>query len=145
MNEKIKRLAYYRLVEAEHKARIAEVRAELEANPLWAYLTKKQERLKAAQAKVADAEQEVRSAALGWYETTSDKKPHPAVQVKLYTTLAYDPQAALDYACEHLPKAIKLDKRAFEKAAKAIEPDFVAFAQEARATIARDLSEYLDK
>lgn len=94
-------------------------------------------------ATVTQASQEVREAALAAYNETGEKSPHPAVKIKMYTVLEYLNSEALDYARQHLPKALKLDRRTFEKAAKAIEPEFVMVTQEARATIARDLSKYL--
>ena len=57
--------------------------------------------------------------------------------------LEYKDEDAINYAREHLPGALKLNKRVFKKAAQAVAMDFVAILQEPRATIARDLSKYL--
>jgi hypothetical protein len=50
---------------------------------------------------------------------------------------------ALIYCRQHLPNALKLDARAFEKAAKVIPLSFVDVVETPKATIATDLSEYL--
>lgn len=100
--------------------------------------------LKDAQQTQARMENEVREWAITAFLTTGDKKPHPAVQIKEYTVLTYDDGQALTYSREHIPNAVKLDKRAFEKAAAALALDFVQIATEPRATIATDLSKYLE-
>ena len=92
---------------------------------------------------MAQDEEDVRRQALATYAETGDKAPHPAVKIKDFTVLDYEPGAALDYARVYIPRAVKLDKRAFEKAARVLEPDFVKITQEPRATIARDLNKYL--
>lgn len=143
MNELIERLAHNRQIEAEYKAEIAETEEELRNTIIGLRLERRRVFLKAAQRNVADAETDVRLAAVAAFTDTGDKKPHPAVQIKAYTTLTYDAGAALDYARQHIPNAVRLDKRAFEKAAKVLALDFVVSDSEARATIARDLSEWV--
>jgi hypothetical protein len=91
----------------------------------------------------SETEDTVRTLAVEFYNTTGDKAAHDAVTVRVYTTLTYEPSEALDYCREHLPKALKLDKTAFEKVAKVADLDFVEIAEEPRATIAQDLSAYL--
>ncbi len=142
MDELIRRLAYDRKVEAEYRQEIAEIEAEIAASPLVKQLERARELLKVAQADVADSEEDVRKAALEAYQADGSKKPHPAVAVKVYTVLDYDPAQALDYARQHLPQAVKLDKRMFEKVAKVADFPFVDITTEPRVTIARDLTEY---
>jgi hypothetical protein len=143
MENEVAHLAYRRRVVAEREALLIEEEAKLHASLLWQMVGARQRSLNQAKDKQADAETEVRKEALAAYEETGDKKPHPAVPIKMYTVLEYEEANALDYAREHLPKALKLVKRTFEKAAKVLELDFVTVTQEPRATIARDLSEYL--
>jgi hypothetical protein len=59
------------------------------------------------------------------------------------TKIEYDTARALTYAREHLPQALKLDAREFEKVAKVLKLDFVTTHEEPQATIATDLSKYL--
>ena len=143
MKDAIARLAYARKVEAEYKAEVAQTQAELEETGTWRYLEQRREYLKTARADVADAEVAARKEAMKIFTETGDKAPHPAVKIKLYKMLDYKLADALDYARQHLPAALKLNKRTFEQAAKVVAMDFVAILQEPRATIARDLSEYL--
>lgn len=147
MKDKLKHevvtLAHARSIEAECKAEIDTAQTFLEASYAWKNLGWRRELLKTAKDHVAIAEAATRKQALSIYEETGDKAPHPAVPIKMYTVLDYEPADALDYAREHLPKALKLVKRTFEKAARVLELDFVDFTQEPHATIARDLSKYL--
>lgn len=144
IQESISKLALARQIEAKCKADVADIQAELEASALWRVLTERKADLKAAQ-KAASAQYDyVRELGVTTYDETGDKKVHPAVTVKMYTILTYDSADALEYAREHLPGALKLVTRAFEKAAKVLDLDFVAINQEPRADIAKDLSKYLD-
>jgi hypothetical protein len=76
-------------------------------------------------------------------QDSTRKKLNSAVTIKEYTVLVYDSSDALEFARQHVPKALKLDKRTFEKAARVLEPDFVTVTKEPRATIASDLSAWL--
>lgn len=145
MNEVVIRLASRRQIETEYKVKIAQAQAALETTDAWQYLEQLRRHLEGARADVGLTTAEVRKQALAIYDETGSKSPHPAVKVKMYTVLKYNLAEALNYAREHLPKAVKLDKRAFEKAAKAIEPDFVTINQEPRASIARNLDEYIQE
>ena len=127
----------------DHGANIEKNIAEAVAETAWG---KESQRVKAAlsdvSAEIAEADQLLRGLALDVFNATDNKHPHPAVTVKMFIVLRYDPDKALDFARDHLPKALKLDKRTFERAAKAIEPDFVTIAKEPKATIDKDLSEW---
>ena len=76
-------------------------------------------------------------------EGEQDKRPHKGVGINVRTHIHYDPKVALTYAMLHYPGAVKLDKRAFDKIAKATPHDFVTISQDPSATIDRDLSAYL--
>lgn len=103
-------------------------------------------RLALTKAEAGELDAQLRLDALEqWERGDGDKSTiHPAIQIKEYTVLGYDLEEAIDYCRDHLPRALKLDKRKFESAAKVVEPDFVTIAKEARATIKRDLSKYLE-
>ena len=88
------------------------------------------------------AEDAARDAALATYEHTGDKKVHPDITIRVYQVAVYDTGQALDYARAHLPTALRLDARTFEKVAKAIELDFVTWHDDARPAISKDLSKY---
>ena len=143
MNQKIISLAYTRKVEAEYLQEIAMIEKEIAATPLGQRLARCRDLLGTARMDKADAEERVRNAALQAHHATGNRRPHPAVQVILSTVLSYDPQAALDYCRLHLPKALTLDRRKFEKAAKVLELPFVTVGQMPATRIASDLTEYL--
>jgi len=145
LHEEIKGLAGVRQTEAEIKAEVADIQAELEASALWKALQERKALLRSASEAAEQQADYVRELALAAYGKRGDKRVHPAVTIKTYTTLNYDPANALNYAREHLPGALKLDVRAFEKVAKVAGLDFVEIEQEPRATIARDMSKYLDE
>ena len=99
--------------------------------------------LSEAQALTKSAEAAVRATALNSYSENGDKHPHAAATVKIYAVLGYDPEGAFRYCVDNLTSALRIDKRKFERVAKAAELDFVDFADEPRVTIASDLSKYL--
>jgi len=92
---------------------------------------------------VAALEAELRKAASAYWLASADKHPHEAVNVRVLTVLEYGEPQALTYAREHLPQALKLDRREFEKVAKVLKLDFVATREEPQPTIATDLSRWL--
>jgi len=143
MKNTIERLAYLRHNMAEQKNMLAGAEAALRSTVQWAEVEHRRERLRATEMEEQGIETEVRNLALAAYGKTGDKAPHPAVKVKMYTVLDYEDADAFDYAREHLPQALTLNKKVFETAAKSIKLDFVVIQQEPRATIARDLSGYL--
>jgi len=144
INEAVVNLAKQRQQIKTIKQQISAAEAELAASDLGQQLAVMRENLKNATATASAVEQEVRDTATKIYDTLGEKTPHPAVKIKMYTVLDYDPQAALTFSAKHLPKALRLNKTVFERAAKIMGPDFVTISQERRATIARDLSKYME-
>lgn len=98
-------------------------------------------------ARMSGADELVRNLAVELYLNTDDKKPHPAVPIKMYTILEYDKPVAFRYIRESLPVALKADWPLFEKIAKTVggRLGFVIESQEPRATIARNLSKWEPK
>ena len=142
IQEAIELLKKARALEASHIVQATEAKAELESSNLWKTLQERQGYLATARADVEDWENRVRLMALADYAATGNKSPHPAIVIKMYAVLYYASLDAHAYACQHLPKALKLDVKAFEKVAKVANLDFVTISEEPRATIARDLSAY---
>ena len=91
-----------------------------------------------AGANVAVEEAALRELTLKAYAETGIKTPAVGVGIREVTKLAYDNGVALDWAKSH-SMALSLDKRAFEKIAKADTPDFVSITTEPQATIATNL------
>jgi len=81
------------------------------------------------------AEEKLRELTLKAYAETGNKAPVPGVGIRI------NQKVALDWAKAH-KMALSLDKRAFEKMAKAgpeTKPDFVKIIEEPQATIATNL------
>ena len=114
----------------------------VEATPLWENWLSANAMVMKGRAVVADLEEQVRALAVAQYDGTGDKHPHAAVEIKLFSVYDYDPFKAKQYAIEHLPTALSLDTRKFQKAAEVLELDFVKISKEARAQIAADLSDW---
>jgi len=95
---------------------------------------------------VTRQEADVRALALTAYRETEDPHPAPGVSVRLYEALRYDAAEAMAWATKTgmaiTPAA--LDRKAFEKIAKATPLPFVTYADEPRALIAADLDAALD-
>lgn len=139
---KIKALALGRKAVADYKAEI-KLLEETQANSqLGRQIKTLKELLTMASRETSEAEETVRSLAVEIYTATNDKQPHPAVKVILQTALAYEEEAALNYSREHLPQALKLNRAAFEKAAKVLDLDFVEVGLQPAARIDSDLSAY---
>ena len=97
-----------------------------------------------AQSLVSDIDAKLRQAAIDLYNETGEKKPHPALVVKIYTVLNYESAKALEYCRQHLPGALSFNKAKFEKVAMVAELDFVEIDDDdPRPSIASDLSQWV--
>ena len=92
----------------------------------------------AVEQEVKDNEATLRNLTLKAYAETGNKAPAPGVGIREVTILEYDKKIAFDWAKSH-KMALQLDKKAFEKIAKADTPDFVTITTEPQATIATNL------
>ena len=94
------------------------------------------------QARLTEEETRLRSMIADNYDATGDKLPHHALGVRETTKLTYDDKLALAWAKEH-DMALALDKKDFERLAKASPPNFVTEVVDIVATIATDVSKYV--
>jgi hypothetical protein len=88
-----------------------------------------------------EAEDKLRELILEAFALTGEKAPVPGVGVRVNQILVYDPKLAFDWAKAH-KVALLLDKKAFEKMAKAgdeLRPSFVEIIDVPTATIAEEL------
>ena len=96
---------------------------------------------------INDLDDEIRHDAIGQYNETGEKRPHPAVGIRITTKLIYPAGKALLWCIDNMRTALKYDKRMFEKHARAVADtipvEFVHIKKEPQATISRDLSDYL--
>ena len=102
------------------------------------------ERIAETKRHISCLENSCREGALEVFRINGETSIHPALKVKQYTVLNYSPELAKAWCMRKFADGLRLDKRAFEKAAKVLRPKFVAVETEPRLTIARDLSGYLE-
>ena len=135
LKEQIKAVAIARKVSDEYR------RFKLEALAKWEEDNKQTLDFVVASAHVVEgAEAKLRELTLQAYAETGDKAPAEGVGIRERTVLTYDGKVAFDWAKSH-KMALQLDKRAFEKIAKADPPDFVKITTEPQATIATNLDD----
>jgi len=85
---------------------------------------------------------EIRNKRVSLYDGT-DKSKIFGVGIQERTSLDYDQKVAYEWAVEHI-MFLRLDKSPFEKYAKDGKLDFVIVKKVVQATIAEDLSKYLE-
>lgn len=135
-----------KLTEETHKARhdLAVAKAEYDAIMQGLKNSEVAKALDYAQSKLSVVEDELRAAIVAEYKATGNKKPAPGLGIRETSKLVYDADTALTWAKQH-DMALALDKRSFEKIAKASPPEFVSVEVTPSATIATDLSEYVEE
>ena len=114
--------------------------AMVEASPAWLDLQRAKAKLEQAKTEAATLRAIAEADALECFLLDGNKNPHPAVQVKEMTALGYTYAEAIEYCRQHLPNALKLDKRKFEQVAKVADLDFVTITMQAKGYVKRDLS-----
>ena len=143
--EKVKELAKLRkeLVE-EREGDYKQKKAEIESSLAYLYY-------KGCLDDIEKLETEIRQGAEANFKATGEKNPHPAVEIKENVVLTYVEVNALNYAQTNLQVAIippSLDKKVFEKQIRALPeekiPTFIEVTKVGKATIKKDLSEFLN-
>ena len=124
---------------------LAVMESELKKTELWELIAYKKELI----AELVESERVTRdsldSIALQVFANEGDKHPHPAVTVKENNKLLYDPADAIQWALKlEQMDMISLNKSAFEKAAKALDLEFVEKRKEPSVTVSTDLSAYIE-
>jgi hypothetical protein len=91
------------------------------------------------------AESDLRSAAEEDYWIAGNKHPLPGVNIRILKTLDYDLGQALEWAKANAPALLTIDRKEFEKFARAHEVPCVVITEEPQVTIAPDLAAELAK
>ena len=133
----VSKLAGARVREEQAKRVVAALRESWEAEHAFHL-----EELAAAKANLALMEEGVKAEALAAYQQSGDRKGIAGTEVKLYETLAYTEADAMTWAKES-GMCLTLDKKGFEKVAKATALPFVTKGEEPRVSIASDLSAFI--
>lgn len=138
MIEKLRKLADLRRSLLIWMERKKEVIAEFEAANAALF-----EQLKKSVETVNLAETRLKADALAQFRLDGNRKPAPGLEVKDFMVLDYLEEEAMAWGLK-TGMAVKLDKVAFEKIAKATPLDFVSFHYEPRCQIATDLDKALE-
>jgi len=112
-----------------------------EAKAAWELANKDLiDQYKEAQYQEVEREDKVRRLAV----EVGGTQPFSGVVNKIFTSIIYDTDLALEWAIEH-KLALELDQSAFDTFMRATvkKPDFVTFNEVAKATISRDLEKVL--
>lgn len=123
---------------AAAQAAVSQARHTFEAEHMPLFAT-----LDAARTAQEQAESALREAVLAAFIATGNKRPHPAVGVRVYTRLVYDPAAVTAWARENMTPLLVLDTKRFEQVAPHLGVPGVTISPEPQATIAQDLDLWL--
>lgn len=139
---KLQEIARLRKSVSQQKEEAAALFEKAQQTPEYQAYLKAEEERQVDAGLLGDAEHIYRDDCLAEYNQTGEKKL-PGGQIKIYTSLEYDEQIAVDWCLAHEHgKLLKLDSRGFEKVAKELEPDFVTTIETPKMTLASDLSEF---
>jgi hypothetical protein len=149
MNDKIdfdiEGLAFARAEAAKCKAAMDYLINAVKQSPNYLDLER---RMDLAVYNASQIEAQVRGGALANYYQNKDKSPHPAIGIRVIHKIDYSDADARQWCMSNMPNALKLDKTVFEKHAKAVADTipipFVTITDEPQATIASDLSKYIE-
>jgi hypothetical protein len=107
--------------------------------------------LQTAMKEELEATSEVQLAALAEFESTgrTDKHPHPTITVKEMSKVeVLDMEKSREWCFENFKPALVLDDKAFKEMAGTfrgrVPSELIAYTTEYKATIARDLTDYLE-
>lgn len=146
MAARVRQLATARALAAKTKAQVEALENTLHASRKYVTLAAINE---AAKARLEEAESAVRLAAEQGYREFGEQHPHEAVSVAVKRTVTPGEQA-MTFAGTHVPKAIVLDAKVFNKAVLAfvdggvdVPPDAATIADTPMVRVKTDLSEYL--
>ena len=148
----VRELAVQRSTVDACKALVDEVEAEIKAQ-FGGRLAVAKDRLALAKAEAGELDAQLRLDALeDWVRDDENKRPHPAIGIRVNKVVEMDQDKALVYAIERR-KWVKLDLRGFKRDAKLeltkSRPDeelaaFAVIVEQPTATIAKDLTAYLE-
>jgi vacuolar-type H+-ATPase subunit I/STV1 len=148
LQDKIRELAELRKT-TEHKQELMETRFEaVKASPLYHEFAEEEAAVKELQEQMQALRSEINALTIAAYQQTGDKKPTFGVGIRVGKSYIYDQDVAKSYCLAELPEALRLDTRTFVKYVKGVQDvkplNFVTVEEKITATIASDLSEYLE-
>jgi hypothetical protein len=145
LQDALRKLAEARRSEEIIANHIALIQADIEATPQGKALAGFKRDLAEVRSGSSALTEEIRAAALDAFYLTKTRTPAKGVQIKEFAKVVYAPNLALGWCLAHAMKYLRLDAKAFEKAAPVLR-DLgapVELTKEARVQIATDLSVWL--
>lgn len=143
MENLVDRLREKRLEASEANEQVTKIRKEVNQTELGLSLVQAIEWSSVANEELKVIEKYLRQAALDMYEKTDDKNPIDGVSVIINKSLVYNIDNAIAWAVSNAREMLKLDKKLFEKHAKAVGDtiplDFVVTKEEPAVRIATKL------
>jgi hypothetical protein len=142
--EAVEELARLRQQRDIWNERIAKYQVELEETAAFETLTGAEENLGIAQHAVVKAEMAFKAGCEDIFEETDEKK-FPGGQIKMKSIFEYNENLAVKWAIKHdHPELLKIIKKEFKDACKALAPKFVRKDKVGKMYIDSDLSQYLE-
>jgi hypothetical protein len=139
----LKDLHIARIVVAENRAEMRRLAAEFEASEGYRAL---QEKANKSANIIEITVAEINDISLSAFEMDGNKNPWPVIAIKEFDVVTIpNDAAAREWCFTNFRPALKLDTRAFEKAAKDgnVPAELATVTKEPRVQIASDLSKYL--
>ncbi len=140
MENLVNRLREKRLEVAEAREKVVKIKEQLNKTELGLSFAQAIEYSSIANEEMQTIEKHLRQAALEHYKDTGDKNPVDGVSVIINKSLVYNIDNAIAWAISNAREMLKLDKKLFEKHAKAVVDtiplDFVVTKEEPAVRIA---------
>jgi hypothetical protein len=148
LEEQVRELARLRKEQDYRRSVMIDLQKRLEETPEYQVIIAYKPDVVSISEQVEEAETELRLAAVQSFLDTQDKRPHPALGIRVTKVVqVVDKNILADYCKEHLPQAYILDMKFVEKHAKAVADTAplpgVEIVETPSATVASDLSSYL--
>jgi hypothetical protein len=133
------RLAKARSVVQQAESMDRQAKDELYGTTAWKLSQEASNLVSSAREEEREADKELRALAVAMYKESGVKKLAPGVKIKLMKRFSYEQQDAISYCVSYMPKAIRLDKVAFERRADGLS--FVNVSDVPVATISETMSQ----
>ena len=130
-----------------HKDTIKMLEEELVEDPRIVKIAELKDQIKGLENQANNIRTEMEPEAIQLFEETGSKSLLSGLGIRVYMELEYDEKEAMEHCLDSMPALPRVDKKGFEKYAKAmadINPlPFVAISETPKIAVSSDLSAYL--
>lgn len=120
MQNLIDQLVDLRQREIVGKEFIKQAQDKLELTTEWQELQSLKISLDSIQEKLLETDTKIREMAIAQYQASGNKHPYNGVSIVINKELIYNEQTAIEWAINFARNVLRLDKRGFEKHARAV-------------------------